>query len=128
MKIYVAGSWSRRFALRERVAELKKMGHVVTSRWIQKDGDLANPDSHCDDQLAAAREDLDDVLSANMVAVDAGTPSSRGGYMFEAGVAHASGKTVVVIGAPREACTFFTLLDRFDTWEEFFTTLRRRLV
>ncbi len=105
MKIYLAARFSRREQLREFADELRLMGHIVTSRWL--DTDFVNrPDrnSAAPPKYRAkyAVIDLEDVDAAEVVVSfteEEGLPNAgRGGRHVEFGYALAKGKRLVVIG------------------------------
>lgn len=105
MKIYLAARYSRRDQMRELAAELRRLGHTVTSRWLGGTHELG-PEGRsveAETRLRAefAREDLDDVLAADCVVSVTEAPDakpSRGGRHVEFGVGLALGKRLVVIG------------------------------
>jgi nucleoside 2-deoxyribosyltransferase len=103
MKIYLAARYSRRDQMRELAAELRRMGHTVTSRWLETewanrpDQSSAAPPEY---RAKYACIDLDDVCAAEMVVnfTEAPGDGSRGGRHVEYGYALALGKRIVVIG------------------------------
>lgn len=109
MKIYLASRYSRRAQMQFLAAELRRMGHTVTSRWLEQssrpDCDRL-PDGRSriappDDREAFAVQDIEDVHAADIVVSVTETEdakSSRGGRHVEFGAAYAWGKRLVVIG------------------------------
>lgn len=105
MKIYLAARFSRREQLREIAAELRRLGHVVTSRWLETEfvhrpnENAAAPPEY---RQKYALIDLEDVKAADTVVsfTEAeGTPNAgRGGRHVEFGYALALEKAAVVIG------------------------------
>lgn len=108
MKIYLAGAYSRREQLCELRDHLRRLGHTVTSRWLDTEW------QHRPDQSPAAppeyREkyaviDLEDVRNAECVINFTERPDAkhgrRGGRHVEFGYALGLGKRCVVVG-PRE--------------------------
>lgn len=106
MKIYLASRYSRRSQLCEIRDELVRMGHVVTSRWLDTEWDRQSPDGSSAAPPEYRREyaeiDLQDVSAADVVANFTEKPglanAGRGGRHVEFGYALALGKQVVVIG------------------------------
>ncbi len=120
MNIYIASSWVNRYKLREVREQLSKYGHEVTSQWINVGGKV---DDHSQDQLEAAKMDIDDIISADILIVDASLPSSRGGYIFEAGFAHGRNIDVVVVG--KHPCTFFNLFPHYVDWKALMVDVKK---
>lgn len=103
MKIYLAARYSRRDSMRLLRDELVRMGHTVTSRWLETEW------ANRPDQSSAAppeyREkyaeiDMEDVKAADCVInfTEAPGDSSLGGRHVEFGLAVAWGKRLVVVG------------------------------
>jgi hypothetical protein len=103
VKIYLAGRYSRRCLLNTLAAELRRMGHEVTSRWLETEW------ANRPDQSSAAppeyREkyaliDMADVAAAECVIsfTEAPGDGSRGGRHVEFGLAIAWGKRLIVVG------------------------------
>ena len=90
MKIYLSARFGQAEEMRNVRAELTKLGHTVTSRWI--DGLLK-------ENAEAARQDLEDIRQADAVLLFTDhTPSYEGGRHFETGYAYAAGKPIVIVG------------------------------
>lgn len=103
MKIYLAARFSRRDQLRELAAELHRMGHEVTSRWL--DTEWANRPNESSAAPPEYREkyaliDMEDVKAAECVVnfTEAPGDGSRGGRHVEFGLAIAWGKRLIVVG------------------------------
>ncbi len=103
MKIYLAARYSRRDQLRELATELRRMGHTITSRWLEtkwvnrpNDSSTAPPEY----REQYAQIDMEDVKAADMVInfTEAPGDGSRGGRHVEYGLAVAWGKGLVVVG------------------------------
>lgn len=103
MKIYLAARYSRRDQLKELAKELERMGHTVTSRWLQTewvnrpDQSSAAPPEY---RQQYALIDLEDVDDADVVVnfTEAPGDGSRGGRHVEYGYALAKGKRLIVVG------------------------------
>jgi hypothetical protein len=124
--IYLAARYSRHPQMREARDVLARMGHTVTSRWI---------DQHGGDQLESATlaqlninpaacsiygiHDVEDVTAADVVVSFTGGEGGKGGRHVEFGLGIALGKDLVVIG-PREHI-FHTLpqVRQYETWPDF---------
>lgn len=89
---YLAARFSKRFEMQSHRADLKKIGHDVSSRWI--DTAPGKEDAAC------AVDDLDDIDIADGLIWFTEKPRTptRGGRMFEAGYALASNKNVIICG------------------------------
>lgn len=104
MKIYLAARFSRREQLNELADELRRMGHIVTSRWLETkwvnrpDQSAAAPPEY---RQTYALIDLEDVQAADVMinfTEDAIPNAGRGGRHVEFGYAMALGKRMVVVG------------------------------
>lgn len=103
MKFYLAGRYSKREQLKWLAAELRRMGHTVTARWLET-GWVNRPDQSSaappEYRQKYALIDLEDVAGADVVVSLTEGPgeASRGGRHVEFGYALALGKKLVVIG------------------------------
>jgi hypothetical protein len=104
LKIYLAARYSRRDELRAIASDLRRLGHTITSRWLDttwegKDatGSSAAPPEYREKH---AVEDLEDVLAAELFIAFTEEPRSggRGGRHIEFGAALAVGKRLIVVG------------------------------
>ena len=104
MKIYLCGRYSRRDNLRSVRAELERLGHTVTSSWL--DTEYEHKDDHGSSAAPAeyreehAVKDLADVVAADCLIAFTEEPRSggRGGRHVEFGAALALGKRLIVVG------------------------------
>jgi hypothetical protein len=107
MKIYTAGSWSRRDEIKKVAAELEKLGVTITSRWLNEP--IQPKGSSLEKwRRETARIDVIDIRDADMLvrfsdaeAAKAATVGSNlisGARMFETGLAWSLGKPIVVVG------------------------------
>lgn len=107
MKFYLCARYSRRDELRSVREELQRLGHTVTSRWLdtnweekerqdQVHSSAAPPEYR--EQYAVA--DLEDVRAADCLIAFTEEPRSggRGGRHVEYGAALALGKRIIVVG------------------------------
>lgn len=104
MNLYLAAAYTRCYEIRARAAELRALGHTVTSSWhdapatpgITDDGTtLAGPP----ERLAAlAHRDLREVSAAAVLIAFTAPGPSRGSQHWEAGFALGVGKEIWVCG------------------------------
>jgi len=123
MNVYLAARFSRRFEMRAVRSQLVVLGHVVTSRWIDRDH---HPD---DSDITIANEDLVDLEQAHLVisfteVIGSHPGRNRGGRHVEFGVALASGKRLIVVGPRENVFHSVRSVEHFETWEEALTSLR----
>lgn len=104
--------------MREKADELFALGHTCTSRWRFEQGAGDGSEViHKEHYMEAARVDLEDIDSAEMLVLLNGQVSKTGGKHVETGYAIAKGKKVVVVGPVENV--FHWSLERFETWDEF---------
>jgi hypothetical protein len=115
---YFAARFSRRFELQGYRAELQRLGHEVTSRWIDSNGE--------DEGEECAVRDVQDVeLADGIIAfLEAPRTPTRGGRHVEFGIAAAQGKRLIAVGAEREN-VFYHLpeVEMFRNWQEVLAAL-----
>jgi hypothetical protein len=103
VKIYLAARYGRRDQMRELAVELRRLGHTVTTHWLETEW------ANRPDQSSAAppeyREkyaliNAEDVKDADCVInfTEAPGDGSRGGRHVEFGMAYAWGKRLIVVG------------------------------
>jgi hypothetical protein len=121
--VYLAARYSRHQEMQGYADELRRHGHVVTSRWIAGNHNMTDEmlNSRFAAGLAAryAQEDIDDLLRATyciFFTEEPRTSPSRGGRHVEFGIAIMEAKHLWIVG-PREN-VFHCLLDvrQFDRW------------
>lgn len=107
MKIYLCGRYSRRDQLRSVREELLRLGHTVTSRWLDTNWEATERQDRVYSSAAPpeyreqyAALDLEDVAAADCLIAFTEEPRSggRGGRHVEFGAALALGKRLVVVG------------------------------
>ena len=117
MKIYLAARWGRRSELRGYRDELEKMGHTVTSRWLD-DHDTGDADN----AAFVATQDLDDIIDANALIFFGEDPllglGKRGGRHVEFGFAFACAppKTVFLVGPRENVFHYLPSVLWFEQW------------
>lgn len=126
MKIYLASRYSRREELCEYRSQLRAMGHVVTSRWL--DGNHQVSDKGLSEQAAEADrtrfavEDWEDLTAAEVCisfTEEPRTELTRGGRHVEFGGALAMGKLCIVIGHRENVFHCLPGVHYRSTWESF---------
>ena len=103
LKVYLAARYSRRDQLLAVRDELARMGHTVTSRWLDTDwGRRPGESSAAPPEYRAKHAviDLEDVRAADVVVsfTEAPGDGSRGGRHVEFGYALAFNKRMIVVG------------------------------
>jgi hypothetical protein len=116
MKIYVAGSFVDREAIREQASRLWPLGHEVTSTWLHE---VAKHETMSQDEFMRkiAIKDIAEVMMADLIILD--NKQSTGGKNCEWGLGLGSyqKKQLWLIGDPSNV--FHYLADRFfDSWDE----------
>ncbi len=124
MKIYLAARYSRHPEMRAIRDEIHRLGHIVTSRWIDHHGgDLL--ESIVSEQLNAApaectqyaKTDLADLIAADMViSFTSADGGGKGGRHWELGFAYGLGRKRLIVVGPREHI-FHTLID--EIWPDW---------
>jgi len=103
--IYLAGSWARKYELRDYRNVLEALGYTVTSQWLDE-GDsphsVFTPDTPSSHDFSA-RRDLQDIEASDLVVCftssDPTALTIGGGRHFESGFAYALGIPIVYVGA-----------------------------
>lgn len=105
MRIYLAAAYGRQLEMRGVRTQLRQMGHLVTSRWLDQDTEMTfSPAAILHAPPAAqsmARRDMADIEQAHMVINFTDGQPARGGRHVEFGYALALGKRLSIVG-PRE--------------------------
>lgn len=98
MRIYLAARFGRRDELREVARTLRRLGYVVTSKWLEVETDQVD----APDGPKWAENDVADVLGSDALVLFTeaeGTPGAgRGGRHVEFGVALGAGRTLITVG------------------------------
>lgn len=122
MKVYLAASFKMINELREYAKQLRKAGHEVTSSWLRE---RSKPDVELlpgDNYRKNALIDLFDIDRADTFAIFTvpGTEFiKRGGKHFEAGYAHAKGKTIHVIGPDENIFYQLPEMIHYESWDQY---------
>lgn len=109
MNIYLAARFSKRDRMRMVRADLKVIGHTVTSRWIdrdQDDQDVVLTRGWEAEQYAS--EDILDLEGSELVIVftEPERIATHGGKHFEMGYAMGLGIPVLLVGEPENIFSF----------------------
>lgn len=133
MKIYLASRYSRRYELIGVRAVLEKLGHSVTSRWLNGDHQISDtglgPTSRLGDDAERIRfacEDWEDVLAADWVISFTEEPraiNSRGGRHVEFGAAMALNKRCIIVGPRENVFHCLPAVEWAPNWMEFLTLI-----
>ncbi len=97
MYIYTAARYTRQQEIARYARTLEELGHYVTSRWLTQD-------ERGMDEADIARRDVQDVRAARTLIYFAEAPRTptRGGRIFELGLAFGLGHILYVVGEPAE--------------------------
>jgi hypothetical protein len=122
MRIYLAARYIRREELARYAAELRALGHVVTSRWV--DGQHEAETATQVDRARWAAEDWDDLMAAECCVSFTERPRAqlekpgRGGRHVEFGAAMAAGKRLIVVGWRENVFHCLPDVEFVETWEQ----------
>jgi hypothetical protein len=132
--IYMAASYARKMEIRQYRDELTIFGHVITSRWLDRDGDIDCSQARLNveyDSLyvqGLLNEDIDDIFRSNCFFMFTGDDKSWGGRHTEFGIAVGLFciEKIIIIG-PRE--NIFQCTPRvaatFPDWNTFIIELAK---
>ena len=125
MNIYLAARYSRFLEMQDYAAQLKALGHTITSRWILGDHDIrAHGQSEAPYWMPLwAEEDWEDLANADTVIsfteAPGNTPGrSRGGRHVELGMALALQKRCMIVGPREHVFHWLPLIECYATWED----------
>lgn len=130
-RVYMAARYGRREEIAGYAGQLRDLGYVVTSRWL--DGAHGEDDNDLTPELSEqfAGEDVADLTEADTLIAFSEDPDSghsRGGRHVELGMALVMGHRIVCIG-PREN-VFYHLrrrVQQWDTWDAYLAALREEV-
>jgi hypothetical protein len=107
--VYLSARYDRRSELAHYADDLEAIGYEVQARWLTNEDISVDPLSPIDEQQRIygelAKEDVDDVMAADLVLCFTENPEktgyTRGGRHVELGIALGQGKVIFLVG-PRE--------------------------
>jgi nucleoside 2-deoxyribosyltransferase len=126
VKVYLASRYSRRDEMLAYAADLRAIGHEVTSRWILGLHETP-PAGTAPDSLEhwawCAQDDLDDIGRADVLVAftepeGAVAGRARGGRHVELGYALALGKRVIVVGHVENVFCALPGINFYRTWPD----------
>jgi hypothetical protein len=132
-RIYLAARYSRHPEMQGVAADLRDLGHEVTSRWILGDHELTGveaPEEAIQRGIDFAREDLEGLEFADWLISFTEDPKGpktgrgRGGRHVEYGVALARGHRLIVVGHRENVFHWGMRVVFFPTWEAARMALR----
>ena len=126
MKIYLCSRYSRRLEMVAVAAELRKLGHEITSRWILGEHEALDGKASPAMRQRFAEEDIEDLRAADRVICFTeveGSPYGRGGRHWEAGAAYMLGKGITIVGPPENVFYELPGQERYTDWATCFSAL-----
>ena len=131
MIIYLAARYSRHVELQSVRADLEKLGHTVTSRWINGDHQISDVGLSAQakegERIRFAMEDYHDLCAASAIVAFTESPratNSRGGRHVELGIALGRGMKVIVVGPRENVFCCLPCVEWFENYDYFITKLR----
>lgn len=118
--IYLAARFSRRYECQGYRADLQRIGHTVTSRWIDNKSDDEA------DALRCAIIDIADLDIADTVIAFGDEPRSnrsRGGHHVEFGYGLAQGKRILLVGYRENVFNYLPEVEFYPTWGQAINAL-----
>ncbi len=107
MRLYVAGKWSDKEAIRAFMTRLREAGHVITEDWTQHAGNEPGKPKEPSLLRDDAEKDLAGIYSADaIIAVMSDPQYAYRGTFFELGLALGFSKHVIIIANPDPDATF----------------------
>lgn len=123
-KFYLCGRYGRKEELQECAIELRNMGHIVVSSWVDFDDNLNECNLSDKEKCEIAMIDIEDLESADILVVfseeENSTQKGRGGRHVEMGMAIALRKDIDVIG-PKENIFHYADIEikHYDNWTDY---------
>ena len=119
MKIYLAAKYSRMEELRGYRDQLIALGHTVTSRWLDGNHEQSDESDPTNVDLQRwAREDIEDILSADVFVCFTGGEKSTG-RNIEFGYALGRGIPVRVVGPRESVFHHIPFVSVFESWRDY---------
>lgn len=120
MRIYIAALYGRMLEMRTYAADLRAMGHVVTSRWV--DGEEIG--KSLDDAANMDLQDLAGAVCCLSFTQPEGSANTGGGRHTEFGLALAYDLMCVIVGDREQVFHHLPEVIHFPTWDEARTYFR----
>lgn len=122
LRFYLAARFSRQMELRGYAAQLRALGHSITSRWVDGDDERPYEQMTGADNRRCAEVDVIDVMACDCVILFSdpiGVPStSRGGRHVEMGIGLALGKNISIVGERENVFHWLDNVKVFPTWSD----------
>jgi nucleoside 2-deoxyribosyltransferase len=121
MNWYLASKYERREELKGYALQLQKLGHWITSSWLDETFDpKASISTYSPAALSEmAARDVSDIYSCDgLIDFTDNDAELRGGHIFERGFAHGQGKQVIIVGPRKNVFCWLPNIKHYETWEE----------
>ena len=125
---YLASRYGRLDELVQYRDHLRRLGHEVTSRWLNGEHRISEDDTSR--WYEFAEDDLDDIDAADVLihfSQKARTPS-RGGRFVEVGYALALGMRVINVGPIENVFLAHRGVETFETWDDCLAAIAMQAV
>lgn len=126
MKIYLCSSFLRQQEMREFAAELGKLGHTVTSTWLDQKPSVPDDGKSVlttpEESRNIANMDWADLMAADTLVTFTESADvvgrGRGGRHVEAGLAFMAGKRIIVVGYLENVFHYLPVVEFFESkWD-----------
>lgn len=123
MKLYLASRYSTKPQMEQYAAELREMGHEVTSTWLTEPHPPNTQLGDVNPRLLAgyAANDLADIRAADLMlffSVEPTVPTLRGGRHVEFGYALGIEKPILVVGPHENIFHYLQNVRRVEEWKD----------
>lgn len=132
-RIYLAARYSRKDELRGYREDIQKLGHEVTSRWLDSK-EAIDLDMSSLEACIAANTDVEDILGSDVLVLFTENPKvgiPRGGRLTELGIAiglrlNGLGPSIFLVGEKENVFMNLQEIDgRFNTWASLVDALQK---
>jgi nucleoside 2-deoxyribosyltransferase len=131
MKIYLAARYSRHKELQSVRTDLEKLGHIVTSRWINDDHQISDDGLSAQakesERIRFATEDFSDLCEADAIIAFTEAPrstTSRGGRHVELGMAMGRGMRIIIVGPRENVFCCLPTVEWYDNYVSFISNFK----
>ena len=119
MRFYLAGSYGRREELSRYAKKIEEVGHLVTSRWLDKENvPYENPITFFPKSAEQDIEDIHDAQFLILFTEDRRGKMRSGGKDVDMGVALALHKQIILVGPRLNVFHYLPGITRFRRWED----------